>query len=295
MQTPMNPAAARRHNCIDFFGKKPLRRASVMKKPEENMNNTTRRLAGIASALLICLLAAGTASAYDADTACASLKEVVAGSDDLTALELVAEYSDGSLSVMKLWTESLIGPDEALRAELERTLEEEGMGNDLSRVILTLVSGEKRVSYELSPDKNVFVELDQPVVFPDISARVKEMSGTATPDGGGDLKLRYGLYHEFDNSGSNPFTFYARSDTDPATILPVMSAQTWILKRSGIRWVDHSYRGKINTYVDYIIADNYDSPLNLQSGTYKQTAHFQGYMADNSYYEFDGEKPSFTM
>jgi len=74
-----------------------------------------------------------------------------------------------------------------------------------------------------------------------------------------------------------------------------MSAQTWILKRSGIRWVDHSYRGKINTYVDYIIADNYDSPLNLQSGTYKQTAHFQGYMADNSYYEFDGEKPSFTM
>jgi hypothetical protein len=28
MQMPMNPAAARRHNCIDFFGKKPLRRAS---------------------------------------------------------------------------------------------------------------------------------------------------------------------------------------------------------------------------------------------------------------------------
>ncbi|MFA7050218.1 MAG: hypothetical protein WC164_03900 [Patescibacteria group bacterium] len=28
MQMPMNPSAARRHNCIDFFSKKPLRRAS---------------------------------------------------------------------------------------------------------------------------------------------------------------------------------------------------------------------------------------------------------------------------
>jgi hypothetical protein len=63
MQMPMNPAAARRHNCVDFFSKKPLRRASVMKKMEKNMNNTTRRLAGIAGALLTCLLAVGTASA----------------------------------------------------------------------------------------------------------------------------------------------------------------------------------------------------------------------------------------
>ncbi len=264
-----------------------------MKKMEENMNNTKRRLAGIAGALLICVLVVGTASAYDADTACASLKEVVAGSDDLTALELVAEYSDGSLSVMKLWTESLIGPEEALRAELERTLEEEGMVNDLSRVILTLVSGEKRVSYELSPEKSVFVELDQPVEFPDIFARVKEMSGTATPDGGGDLKLRYGLYHEFDNSESNPFSCYVTSYTEPPTTLPYMSIGSWILKRSGIRWVDCIYIGTSTTYVDSIYRGV--SGRTLQSGTYKQTAHFQGYHTDYSWYKIDDEYPSFTI
>jgi len=97
---------------------------------EQNMNKIKRRLAGIAGALLICLLAVGTASAYDADTACTSLKEVVAGSDDLTALELVAEYSDGSLSVMKLWTESVINPEETLCARLEYILEEDRERND---------------------------------------------------------------------------------------------------------------------------------------------------------------------
>jgi len=80
------------------------------------------------------------------DTACTSLKEVVAGNDDLTALELVAEYSDGSVSVMKLWTESVINPEETLCARLEYILEEDRERNDLPRVILTLVSGEIQIS-----------------------------------------------------------------------------------------------------------------------------------------------------
>jgi hypothetical protein len=93
------------------------------------MNNTTRHLTGIAGALPVCLPAVDTASAYDADTACASLKEVVAGSDDLTALELVAEYSDGSLSVMKLWTESVSYPRETLCTGFNHILIENEKGN----------------------------------------------------------------------------------------------------------------------------------------------------------------------
>ena len=259
---------------------------------EQNMNKIKRRLAGIAGALLVCLLVVGTASAYDADTACTSLKEVVAGSDDLTALELVAEYSDGSLSVMKLWTESLIGPEEALRAELERTLEEEGKGNDLSRVILTLVSGEKRVSYELSPEKSVFVELDQPVEFPDISARKPDrINGPINAMNG--LKYDYVLSHDFDNSGSNPFSCYVTSYTEPPTTLPSMSIGSWILKRSGIRWVDCIYIGATQTNVKSLYQEALGKTL--QSGTYKQTAHFEGYHTDYSWYEIDDEYPSFTI
>ena len=293
MQMPMNPSAARRHNCIDFFGKKPLRRASVMKKPEENMNNTTRRLTGVASALLICLLAIGTASAYDTDTACTSLKEVVAGNDDLIALELVAEYSDGSVSVMKLWTESLIGPEEALCGRLERTLEEEGRGNDLSRVILTLVSGEKRVSYELSPEKSVFVELDQPVEFPDISAKNSDrINGPINAMN--DLRDDYDLDHEYDNTESNPFTFYAQSTTTPATTLPVMTAESWVKKWSGIRWVDSCYSGDTKWNTKNVYAPG--GPVTLQSGTYKQFANFEGYHTDYTWYEeYHDEADSFVI
>jgi len=262
---------------------------------EQNMNKIKRRLAGIAGALLICLLAVGTASAYDADTACTSLKEVVAGSDDLTALELVAEYSDGSLSVMKLWTESLIGPEEALRAELERTLEEEGKGNDLSRVILTLVSGEKRVSYELSPEKSVFVELDQPVEFPDISAKNSDrINGPINAMN--DLRDDYDLDHEYDNTESNPFTFYAQSTTTPATTLRVMTAESWVKKWSGIRWVDNCYVGDTQWYAQNVRADNDEDPVTLQTGTYKQFANFEGYHMNNTWYEeYHDEASSFVI
>jgi len=100
------------------------------------MNNTTRRLAGIAGALLICVLVVGPASAYDADTACASLKEAVAGGSDLTAIELVAEHSDGSLSVMKFCTESVSYPRITLCTGFNHILIENEKGNDLSQVVL---------------------------------------------------------------------------------------------------------------------------------------------------------------
>jgi hypothetical protein len=123
-------------------------------------------MTGIAGALLICLIAISTASAYDADTACASLKEIIAGSNDLTALELVVEYTDGSSSAIKLWTDSVIDPEETLCTSVHRTIEMAGEPTNLSRVILSLVADTERVSYKLSPETSVFGELPEPVEFP---------------------------------------------------------------------------------------------------------------------------------
>jgi len=268
--------------------------ASVRKTTEEqNMNKVKRGLTVVAGVLLICLLAIGTVSAYDVDTACTSLKEVVAGNDDLTALELVAEYSDGSVSVMKLWTESVINPEETLCARLEYILEEDRERNDLPRVILTLVSGEIRISYELSPKKSVFVELKQPVVFPDISAKnsggVNDLMNIMN-----GLRYDYVLDHEYDNSESNPFTFYAQSTTNPATTLPVMTAESWVKKWSGIRWVDSCYSGDTKWNTKNVYAPG--GPVTLQSGTYKQFANFEGYHTDYTWYEeYHDEADSFVI
>ena len=242
------------------------------------MNKVKRGLTGVAGVLLICLLAIGTVSAYDVDTACTSLKEVVAGNDDLTALELVAEYLDGSVSAMKLWTESVINPEETLCARLEYILEEDRERNDLPRVILTLVSGENQISYELSPKKSVFVELKQPVVFPDISAKnsggVNDLMNIMN-----GLRYDYVLDHEYDCTPSGySISFWASSDTDPETVLPVMTAESWIKKWSGIRWVDSCYAGDTDWYTDSVNASA--GPITLQSGTYKQFANFEGYHTD---------------
>ena len=257
------------------------------------MNKGKRGLTGVAGVLLICLLAIGTVSAYDVDTACTNLKEVVAGSDDLTALELVAEFLDGSVSAMKLWTESVINPEETLCARLEYILEEDRERNDLPRVILTLVSGEKRVSYELSPEKSVFVELDQPVVFPDISEKnsggVNDLMNIMN-----GLRYDYVLDHEYDNSESNPFTFYAQSTTNPETTLPVMTAESWVKKWSGIRWVDSCYSGDTKWNTKNVYAAG--GPVTLQSGTYKQFANFEGYHTDYTWYEeYHDEANSFVI
>ncbi len=139
------------------------------------MNYTKRYLAGIAGALLVCVLVVGPASAYDADTACASLLDVIAGGgSDITALELVIIDLDGSYNTQKLWTESIIDPEVSLAAKLRNTIEDEEQVRDISRIILTLVSGEERVSYKLSPGTSVFVELAEPVPFPEFPDNVPE-------------------------------------------------------------------------------------------------------------------------
>jgi len=258
------------------------------------MNNTRRCLAGIAGALLVCLLIVGAASAYDPDAACTSLKEVIAGRGDLTALELVYDYSDGSVGCMKLWTESVINPEETLCASLERALGEERKANSISRVILTLVTGEKRVSYELSPEKSVFVKLTEAEKFPDLSALTKEFGSTLTGATNG-FKLDYGPFHECNyTKNGNSVSYWAESWTNPPTTLPVMAAETRILKRLGFTWVDSCYVGNTVFYRSSVNAQ--DGPTTLQAGTYKQTAHFQGYKADYSWYEEDQENPNqFTI
>ncbi|MDH7510004.1 MAG: hypothetical protein QHH04_03040 [Methanolinea sp.] len=258
------------------------------------MTRTTRYPICITGILLVCLFAIGTASAYDPDAACASLKEVVTGSGDLTALELVYDYSDGSIGCMKLWTESVINPEETLCASLERALGEERKANSITRVILTLVTGEKRVSYELSPEKSVFVKLTEAEKFPDLSALTKEFGNTLA-DAKAGFKLDYGPYNSADYSkNGNSVTYWADSITNPATTLPLMTAETWILKKSGFRWVDSCYTGTTQWYVPHVYKS--DGPVTLPAGTYKQTAHFEGYKADYNWYEEDQENPNqFTI
>lgn len=126
------------------------------------MNCKKRYLTGIAGAILICLLAIGTAGAYDADIACMSLREVIAGSHNVTTLELVA-LGPQSASQMKLWTESVINPEETLCTYLKSVIRDEATaGRLLSRIVLTLTTGEERISYELSPSTNLFIKLEEP-------------------------------------------------------------------------------------------------------------------------------------
>jgi len=265
-----------------------------MKKMEENMNNTRRCLAGIAGALLVCILIVGAASAYDPDAACASLKEVIAGSGDLTALELVYEYSDGSVGCMKLWTESVIHPDETLCASLERVLGEERKANSISRVILTLVIGEKRVSYELSPEKSVFIKLHMPVAFPVLSSKIETEFCSLVNNVNG-MKYNYELNHDY-NCTPNGYSisYWAESETNPDTTLPVMTAETWIKRWNGYRWVDSCYTGDTEFNTDEVYAPG--GPVTLQTGTYKQFANFEGYHIDYTWYEeYHDEEDSFPI
>ncbi|KUG14816.1 hypothetical protein ASZ90_015542 [hydrocarbon metagenome] len=256
------------------------------------MNNTKRCMTGIAGALLICLIAISTASAYNADTACASLKEVIAGSNDLTALELVAEYADGSFSTIKLWTDSVIDPEEALCASLHQTIEEVGERNDLSRVILTLVADRQRVSYELSPEKSVFVALPEPVEFPD-SSIVRVTTDTAATSRGNDLNRNYELIHNSWHASENPFSFWIKSETSPPTTMYVMSVSTWIKRQVGARWVDSCYAGNTQFSANNVSASG--GPLTLQSGTYKQIDKFSGYHANYTWYEENRESATFPI
>jgi len=247
------------------------------------MTRMNRSLICIAAALLVCLLAIGTVSAYDPDTACTSLKEVIAGSGNLTALELVFDYSDGSIGCIKLWTENIIDPSGSLCNNLEEIINPRNTKRDLSRIVFTAVAGDDRISYELSPEKSLFIKLPEAEVFPNLSTLTKEF-GNTLPHPTDSLRLSYGPFHDlgYTRTGSS-VTYWAKSWTDPATTLPVMTAESRILMKSGLKWVDSCYTGNTKFYVKNILAQSTSPPL--PTGTYKQTAHFEGYKADYSWYE----------
>jgi hypothetical protein len=261
---------------------------------EQNMNNLRRYLAGVAGILLICMLTINAASAYDTNIACSSLKDVIAKSGDLTAIELFAEYSDSSITAMKIWTENVIGPEESLCTSLNRWIEKGDKEKDIPRIILTTISSKDRVSYELSSDKSVFIKLQEPVAFPVLSSKIEiKLSSLVNIVNG--VKYNYELNHDYDCTPNGySISYWSGSDTNPATTLPVMTAETWIKKWNGLRWVDSCYTGDTDFYTDEVYASG--GPVTLQTGTYKQFANFEGYHIDYTWYEeYHDEDDSFSI
>ncbi len=136
------------------------------------MNTTKKNLAGIAAVILICVLLIGTAGAYDVNTACESAKEIITATNNTTALELVAFYSDYSLHQFslrqfKISTEYVLNPEDSVCGQIQSYLQGEYIEEEPSEMILTTVAGEERISYKLSPETSRFVKLPEPVDFPD--------------------------------------------------------------------------------------------------------------------------------
>ncbi len=257
------------------------------------MNNTRRCLAGIAGALLVCILIVGAASAYDPDAACASLKEVIAGSGDLTALELVYEYSDGATSCLKIWTESCPNAGEEMVTDLQEAFKENAAKKrDFSRVVFTAVAGKERTSYELSPKTSTFVMLAEAIKFPlDIPEFEDIVEDEIEP---GNL-VRYNPKYLFDviPEGGSYYTQYAYSYTDPVAYYPFMTAETRLLKKVGLRWQTHRVTSITDSYVPDI--DARDPNFALTSGEYRHRAHYSGVRDDYSSYSDDKIGEQFTV
>jgi hypothetical protein len=124
--------------------------------------------------VLISLLAVGTVGAYNADPACASLMEVLNGTPRMSAIELVHTYTDGlSFGQFKLWTEHVLSPKEGMSRELRSLIESDGEdGKYLKWIILSTVSGNRRISYVLVPETNTFEKLPFPIDFPTVSPQI---------------------------------------------------------------------------------------------------------------------------
>jgi hypothetical protein len=135
------------------------------------MTQTNRSLICIAAALLVCLLAVGTVSAYDPDTACTSLMNTLNSTSDLSAIELVHTYTDGSYGYFGLRTEYAINPKEDVSRELRDLIECDGEdGYVLAWIILTTVADNQRVSYALMHETSEFRKLLLPIPLPDSSS-----------------------------------------------------------------------------------------------------------------------------
>ncbi len=256
------------------------------------MTRMNRSLICIAAALLVCLLAVGTVSAYDPDTACTSLKEVIAGSGDLMSIELIFEYSDESISYLKIRTDGLLNVEGDMSTNLQKRLLTDDDGTrTLSRVILTTVEGDYRISYILSPEKSVFKELPEAIEFPALTGDDPE---SITTDALNVLRYDYSLTHQADKTLKGAVvTHWARSDTSPSTTLPFMAAETRIMKKVGLHWDTYRLKGSTLNNVPNIYAE--DVPATLPSGTYKQTAHCQGNHVDGVPYSWDYNGPQFTI
>jgi hypothetical protein len=136
------------------------------------MNTTKKNITGIAAIILSCILLIGTAGAYDVNTACESAKEIITATNNITALELVAFYSDYthhqfSLRQFKISTEYVLNPEDSVCGQIQSYLEGEYIEEEPSEMILTTVAGEERISYKLSPETSRFVKLPELVDFPD--------------------------------------------------------------------------------------------------------------------------------
>ena len=256
------------------------------------MNNTRRCLAGIAGAFLVCLLIVGAASAYDPDAACASLKEVIAGSGDLTALELVYDYSDGATSCLKIWTESCPNAGEEMVTALQEAFKQNAdKKRDFSRVVFTAVAGMERTSYELSPKTSTFVMLAEAIKFPlDIPEFEDIVEDEIEP---GNLVRDNPLFDYNVIPDEGYYTQFAYSYTNPMAYYPFMTAETRLLKKVGYRWQTHRVYSNTDSYVPAIEAR--DGPFTLSSGTYRQKAHFSGVRDDYSQYSEDFYRPQFSV
>ncbi|HON80858.1 MAG TPA: hypothetical protein PLN56_01145 [Methanoregulaceae archaeon] len=125
--------------------------------------NNSRKCLNVAGALFLCLLVVGTVSAYDADIACLSMREVMAGSHGVTEIELTAT-APLSVSALSIRPDGIINSEYVLCTYLKSIIREAALsGRPLSKVILTLSymkpSGVERISYELSPSTNMFIRL----------------------------------------------------------------------------------------------------------------------------------------
>lgn len=256
------------------------------------MTQTNRFLICAVGILLVCLLAIGTVSAYDPDTACTSLKEVIAESGDLQALELLFEYSDESVSYLKIRTDGLPNVEGDMSTNLQKRLLTDDDGTrTLSRVILTTVEGDYRISYILSPEKSVFKELPVAIDFP---ALIGDDPESITTDALNLIRYNYSLTHQANKTlNGAAVTHWARSDTSPSTILPFMGAETRIKKKVGLHWDTYLLAGNTQNNVPNIYAEG--GPFTLPSGTYKQTAHCQGNYVDGIPYSWDYTGAEFTI
>ncbi len=256
------------------------------------MTQTKKFLICALGIIMVCLLTIGTVSAYDSDTACTSLKEVIAASGDLDALELVYGYSDGSIGYIKIWTDNCPDAREEIVLDLQDRLKSnEDKGRTFSKIVFTAVNGEKRTSYELSQKQSIFKSLLKAVEFP---VKVPEIEFSTGDDARNpNLVKSNPLFEYYVTQDGSYYTQYAHSYTSPLAYYPFMTVDTYIQKRVGLSWQTSRFVGSTLSNVHEHAQS--DGPFTLSTGTYRQKAHFSGVRDDYSQYSVDYYGPEFSV